>query len=362
MASLGIIQWGMSKRESGVGGSLVDFFATLKRRAEASARVPEAQRTGEDRLYIDAWAQCIRLGLNVARQAVTITEQGRTRDATGLEVENLMAAEMARGSLRSYQLVAGAEYLSRSIWGRTVMPRNMARPRQRFGRLLLGSEFSNERGGAVSFIRSGRKVVVAEPTWATTVGAICTTAKARALIVNLMTNRPAWAPVAVWRAITPRETSSPRRGPTAAGLSQPARPAGGSQPIVTPTPTATSTVRSPAERTAELLDRIIAAQARVEAAAPVPAPPPTTSRAPRGRRRRPAAPAGPPAITTANAANGHAMTELQELVWPRARAIDERRLIADLYTSSLELYVFEGQRRYGPAVRAKRLAETELMF
>jgi hypothetical protein len=56
------------------------------------------------------------------------------------------------------------------------------------------------------------------------------------------------------------------------------------------------------------------------------------------------------------------MTELQELVWPRPRAIDERRLIADLYTSSLELYVFEGERTYGPAVRAKRLAETELVF
>jgi hypothetical protein len=242
------------------------------------------------------------------------------------------------------------------------MPLNMAGPRPKFGRLLLGSEFSNEPGGAVSFTRSRRKVVLARPSWATTVGAICTTAKARALIVNLKTNRPAWVPVAVWRAITPRETSAPRAGPAAAGPSQPARPAGGSQPTVSPTPAATLPVRSPAERTAELLDRIIAAQAGVEAAAPVPATPPDTAPASRGRRRRPAAPARPPAITTANAADRQAMTQLQELVWPRARAIEERRLIADLYTSSLELYVFEGQRRYGPAVRAKRLAETELMF
>jgi hypothetical protein len=304
----------------------------------------------------------VRLGLNVAGRAVTITAQGRTRDATGLEVEDLMAAEMARGSLRSYQLVAGAEYLSQNIWGWTVMPRNMAGRRPKFGRLLLGSEFSNDPGGSVSFIRSGRKVVVARPPWATTVGAICTTAKARALIVNLMTNRPAWVPVAVWRAITPRETSSPRLGPAAAGPSQPTATGGTSQATVTLAPTATPMVRSPAERAAELLDRIIAAQARVEAATPVPAPPPTTAPPPRGHRRRPAAPAGPPAITTATAADRQAMTLLQELVWPRARAVDERRLIADLYTSSLELYVFEGERTYGPAVRAKRLAQTELMF
>src|SRR5579864_5236567 len=105
-ASLGIFQWAMAKDQSDEAGSLGTFFSTLKNRATASQAKKPKDRTDEDTLYIDAWKQCTDAGLDVTvvKGKVELTIDGNV--AEGQDVESMMSGEMAKDSLRTYQLVA----------------------------------------------------------------------------------------------------------------------------------------------------------------------------------------------------------------------------------------------------------------
>jgi hypothetical protein len=97
MASLGILQWAAPRKQTRIAGtSLGSFFATLQKRAQ----------DGSDTLAASAWKQLRALGFDL--RAGTLTLKGKPTSAG--ELEKLLAPELGHGALRSYQLVAAADY------------------------------------------------------------------------------------------------------------------------------------------------------------------------------------------------------------------------------------------------------------
>jgi hypothetical protein len=119
-ASLGIFQWAMARHKSvDEGASLWRFFRDLRHRAIHCPAHPRGKRaTPECALFRAAWKQCRRAGLDVRHGQLWMKFRDErhhkiVRAATGGEVESAMRGEMASGALRTYQLVAAADWIDR---------------------------------------------------------------------------------------------------------------------------------------------------------------------------------------------------------------------------------------------------------
>jgi hypothetical protein len=163
----------------------------------------------------------------------------------------------------------------------------------------------------------GRSVVISQPTWATTVGAVCTSKKALALMANLLVNRPAWVNTVVWRALAPNDAAT---------------------------------------RTTTLVSKLAAAQDAAEAAGAA-----TPGSAGAKKKSKPKAKKSKPKITSSNAADADSYKALQEVVFPRKPAsMTQPQLFERLFTNSLEMYRIENTTPTAEE-RAKRLTTTEVI-
>jgi hypothetical protein len=297
MASLGVFQWGAKRSAvATTGSSLGKFYEDLEERADAAAKKAAKDRSDADDFYVDAWKEATDAGLSIAGGKLRLAG----KDATGGQIEAALAGPMGSGKLRAYQLVAAKAFLD-ELRAKTVRPIT-------YGATLLHPGYVG-RGPAIT--HGDRKIVLSTPAWATTIGAVCTSKKALALMANLLVNRPAWTNTAVWRALAPADA---------------------------------------ADQAHALVAQLIAAQDAAEAGAAPPA------GAKRRRRRR-----GKPDITAGNAADPAAYKALQELVWPRLPgSVPQGPLTERLYTISLELYRIEHTTPTAET-RAKRLVTTEVI-
>jgi hypothetical protein len=201
-ASIGIFQWAMNKSGAqGAGSSMGVFFKDLKRRAEAAAPKAGQTPTAEQQLYIDAWEQCRKAGIDVDA-AGTVTLNGKA--TTGGDVEDAMAGSsgpMAQGALKTYQLVAAMDWIE-TFRGTLVRPGPNGAPK-------IGHEYA-ERGNGTSVTMTtthgGVKYTFTldAPDITATVGDILTTGKDTALAVTLGVNRPHFVETALWLAVGKR--------------------------------------------------------------------------------------------------------------------------------------------------------------
>jgi hypothetical protein len=312
MASLGVFQWGATKAKTAeTSSSLGQFYVGLQGRADTAGKKAEKDRTDTDRFYIDTWKQATDAGLSIAGGKLRIGG----KDATGGEVESALATPMGTGKLRAYQLQAAKDWLD-DLRAKTARPMT-------YGAKMLHAGFS-ARGPA---IKSGaRTIKLSAPSTATTVGQVCTSKKALALMANLLVNRPAWVNTVVWRALAPTDAQA---------------------------------------KATELVDKLVAAQdaaddatAKVAADAAAAAPPPPKGKkAPKAKAKA----KGKPDITAANAADPVAYKALQELVWPaKTASLAQAGLTERLYTIALEMYRIENTTPDAEA-RSKRLVTTEVI-
>ena len=308
-ASLGVFQWGAEKKtKATTSSSLGGFYKTLEDRSTAASKTAAKDRSPTDQFYVDTWKQVTDAGLSIAGGTLQIGG----KDATGGEVETALEGPMGTGKLRAYQLVAAKDWLD-DLRAKTVRPMT-------YGAKLLHAGFS----AAGPTIKDGdRSVRIDAPAWAATVGAVCTSKKALALMANLLVNRPAWVNTVVWRALAPDDVSTQASG---------------------------------------LVTKLTAAQDAAEqaaASAAATASPPST----RGKKK-PEAKAKAKAkatITEANAADAQAYKALQELVFPRAsRAPAQNALYERLMTIALEMYRIENTKPTAEE-RARRLVTTDVI-
>ena len=308
MASLGVFQWGATKATvAKTSSSLGKFYVDLQARADAGTKKAESDRTSTDRFYIDAWKEAADAGLSIAGGKLRI---GGT-DATGGEVETALATPMGSGKLRAYQLQAAKDWLD-DLRAKTARPMT-------YGATMLHPGYS-ARGPT---IKSGaRTIKLNTPSWATTVGQVCTSKKALALMANLLVNRPAWVHTIVWRALTPKDTQA---------------------------------------KAAELVDKLVAAQDAADGAAATAAADAAAAASPPRKGKKAPKRTAKPDITAANAADAAAYKALQELVWPAQTARPaQTELVERLYTISLEMYRIENTTPTAET-RAKRLVTTEVI-
>jgi len=315
MASLGVFQWGATKATTAkTNSSLGEFYVDLQARADASAKKAEKDRTDTDRFYMDAWKQATDAGLSISSGKLRIGG----KDATGGEVETALATPMGTGKLRAYQLKAAKDWLD-DLRAKTARPMT-------YGATFLHPGF-NQSGPTIK--SGGRTIKLSAPSTATTVGQVCTSKKAMALMANLLVNRPAWVNTVVWRALAPKDAGT---------------------------------------KAAELVDKLVAAQdaadeatakaaadaAAAEAAAAPPGKKPKKAKAKAKAKAK-------PEITAANAADPAAYKALQELVWPaKTASLAQTDLVERLYTISLEMYRIENTTPT-TETRAKRMVTTEVI-
>ena len=208
MASLGIFQWGMNKTGAqGSGSSLGMFFGDLKRRAQAAKAAAGAKPpTPEQKLYIDAWAQCTaaKLDVNAAGQ---VTLDGAV--ATGADVEEEMAGAsgpMATDALKTYQLVAAMDWID-AFRATLVRPGPSAagrdRPRATASAATAPTSRSSTTSGGITY-----SFPLMAPTPAATVGDLLRSGKNTALAVTLGVNRPHYVEAALWLATSRRADPS----------------------------------------------------------------------------------------------------------------------------------------------------------
>ena len=300
-------------------GSLGNFFKTLKSRAAAAEAKQPAARTETEKLYVDAWQQCVTAGLDVTGGHVTLA--GKV--ATGGQVEQKMKSVMATGALKSYQLVGAMDWLD-DVKTRIVRPGLVAVQNGQ-----IGSGYKDISGGASATFKVGKRTVkLTAPADAAKVSDVCTTTKTLGAAANLLVNRPAWVELSLWKVLAGADASV----------------------------TADS-----------LLNAVVAAQdaAEAKAAAAAPAAPAATPKK-KGKGQPKAVPVV--AIDGANVVDKTNYEALRRLVWPKAAAMSEAALMASFNARALELYKTEddaakkkGQKRkITYAVRAKRLAMTDL--
>ena len=197
-ASLGVFQWGAEKKtKATTSSSLGGFYKTLEDRSTAASKTAAKDRSLTDQFYVDTWKQVTDAGLSIAGGTLQIGGKA----ATGGEVETALEGPMGTGKLRAYQLVAAKDWLD-DLRAKTVRPMT-------YGATLLHAGFS----AAGPTIKDGdRSVRIDAPAWAATVGAVCTSKKALALMANLLVNRPAWVNTVVWRALAPDDVSTQASG------------------------------------------------------------------------------------------------------------------------------------------------------
>jgi hypothetical protein len=314
MASLGIFQWGMAKKGTSLG-SLGNFFKALKTRATAAEAKPAPTRTETEKLYVDAWHQCVTAGLDVAGSHVTIG--GKV--VTGGEVEQKMKGVMAKDALKTYQLVGALDWLEE-------MKQKIVRPgASAVSEGQMGSGYRDVSAGEAATFKVGKRTVkLAAPVDRATVGDVCATAKGLGAAANLLVNRPAWVELTVWKILAGAD---------------------------------------PASTVDTLVTQIVSAQDAAEAKAAA-AVPPVPGTKPAGKAK----PKPPETIDATNAVDKTNLEALRRLVWPKAVALSESALLAAFNTQALVLYKAEddaakkkGQmRKITYAVRAKRLAMTDL--
>ena len=297
-ASLGVFQWGAEKAKTATtSSSLGGFYKTLEARSKEASKTAAADRSETDQFYIDAWQEATDAGLSISGDKLQIGG----KDATGGEVETALATPMGTGKLRSYQLVAAKDWLD-DLRSKTVRPMT-------YGATMLHSGFS-AKGPTIT--DGDRSIVITQPSWATTVGAVCSSKKALALMANLLVNRPAWVNTVVWRTLAPDDAQT---------------------------------------QASTLVSKLKAAQDAAEAAVAAPA----------GSNNKKKKPKKKPKITSSNAADAASYKALQELVFPRTQAnLTQTKLIERLFTISLEMYRIENTTPTAEE-RAKRLVTTDVI-
>jgi hypothetical protein len=186
--SIGIFQWAAGRSASDTAGSsLARFFVDLQRRAAA----------GTEPLYVRAWKQCRARGLDLRRGALVLGK----RRASGGEVEQRLARELGSGALRTYQLVAAADWIDQ-------IRATVIRPGAR-GALWLGHGYAESDAGRRVVFRDASPPLELRAEGVTTVGELFPAPAALALAVNLGVNRPSWVAPALWRSLTPDPPSFP---------------------------------------------------------------------------------------------------------------------------------------------------------
>ncbi|HEX4417471.1 MAG TPA: hypothetical protein VH165_06200, partial [Kofleriaceae bacterium] len=189
--SLGIFQWAMTKGSSADAGSLGVFFRTLKQRSDAASAKAAKDRTEEDQLFIRAWKQCTDQGIDVKGKQITLNGS----PATGGQVEGAMSDEMAKGSLRTYQLVAAKDWIDE--FRATVV-----RPGPS-GASLIGHGYSEAGSGTSAVLTSGNNTIAIDAVAPATVGSLFASEKAVVNAIMLGVNRPHYVEAALWRALSP---------------------------------------------------------------------------------------------------------------------------------------------------------------
>jgi hypothetical protein len=180
-ASLGIFQWATARKGvHAAGTTLGRFFSTLSKRAAE----------GDEPLFKDAWAQCEKLGLHIVEGDLLVGKQR----LSGAELEKRLGAEMGRGALRTYQLVAAADWID-------DVKNDVVRPGVR-GAGAIGHDYAEaERGRMVTLTLPGHTLEV-RPRECHTVGEFFPGAAAMATAVSLGVNRPRYVETALWQART----------------------------------------------------------------------------------------------------------------------------------------------------------------
>ncbi len=323
-ASLGIHQWAMPKHTAGAGGSLVEFFKTLQSRAKAAEAKKAADRTEEEAIYVEAWGQCTTAGLTIAGGKLQIGG----KDATGLEVEDALAAPMATGGLRKYQVIMIAEELE-ELWAKPVAP-------GMFGSHLIGNKYTATRETKdATFPTDKYTIKLAAPAKVATIGEVCTDDRMKMAVANIFPNRPGWMGALVWRSLI----------------------SGDPQALA-------------ADAIAKIVKAEDAKPKPEEKSAPV------DPKKPKAKTKAPAK----PEITEDTAADKQAFKDLQALVWPSGDKADQDKLLAAFNATVLQYYKGEDEKtlpgkdwkshpkktpktgrklRYGWKSRSERLASAE---
>jgi hypothetical protein len=179
-ASLGIFQWATARRGVHTAGTTLGrFFSTLSKRASE----------GGEPLFTEAWAQCTKLGLRIVGGDLFVGK----RALSGAELEKRFGLEMGRGALRTYQLVAAADWID-------DVKNDIVRPGVR-GANAIGHDYAEaERGRLVTLTLPGHTLEV-RPGECHTVGEFFSGA-AMATAVSLGVNRPRYVETALWQART----------------------------------------------------------------------------------------------------------------------------------------------------------------
>ncbi len=329
-ASLGIHQWAMDKDTAGGGGSLVEFFKTLKSRATKAETKKEADRTEEEAIYVEAWGQCTAAGLKIVDGKLQINGA----DATGLEVEDALAGPMATGGLRKYQVIMIAEELE-ELWAKPLVP-------GMWGSQMIGNKYvTNSETKDATFSTDKYTIKLTAPAKVATIGEACTDERLKLAVANIFPNRPGWMSALVWRSLISGD---------------------------------------PQTQVADLIAKIVKAE---EAKPPPPEAKKEPEPAPDPKKKEPAKKAKAPAkpeLTEATAADKQSFKDLQALVWPSGDKADQDKLLANFNATVLQFYKGEDEKtlpgndwkshpkktaktgrnlRYGWKSRAERLASAD---
>jgi len=288
----------MKKNQSADAGSLGVFFSTLKSRATTAKAKKAADRTDEDNLYINAWKQCTDAGLEVkGANGKQLTLNGKV--AIGKDVESTMKGTMAKDDLRTYQLIAALDWID-EMKAKIVMPGY-------FGGRYVGNGYSPHGEKTITLKGAVWSVELTMPAAHLTVGGVCTSEQALAVVADLLPNRPNYVQTAVWRAGSPTNADA----------------------------------------------QITALLAAIDAAQPAPIPAP----APAGKKKKKAKPTPPPTLTAATVVDKKSFAAIQALLWPSV-APDDSTLISQFEAAAIELYKSEKKQKGASSYknRARRLA------
>jgi hypothetical protein len=193
-ASLGIFQWAMARNQWQQTGSLGRFFWDLKTRAQAG---------GAAQLFVDAWAACTGRGLDIVLQggARILTLNGT--HATGAQVEAAMSATMATGNLAAYQLVASLDWIN-DFRNTVISPGAL-------GARWVGHKWTPTGAQSGRLVLGARTLDIAAAGVAP-LSRVFTTTASLATAIMLGVNRPAYVPLALWRALLPSQDPSTHVG------------------------------------------------------------------------------------------------------------------------------------------------------
>lgn len=186
--SIGIFQWAMPKDTAGDSGSMGDFFRDLKTRATAASKKAEGDRSEEEKLYISAWKQCTDKGIDISGKKLTL----HGKAATGGDVETTMRKEMAKGDLRTYQMVGAVDWIDEF---RTTI----IRPGP-IGASLIGNDYDESGGGSTVTLQHKLGTVTLQAQSPATVGDAFTSEHGLAHAVMLGVNRPHYVETSLWKS------------------------------------------------------------------------------------------------------------------------------------------------------------------